>query len=213
MKIFHFRQQNKTEEIANTISHGLGLLFFLIAIPLLWIKKFPLYSSKGILAIIIFSIGLICVYSFSTLYHAFQKISIKNKLRVFDHISIFLLIGGSYTFIVWRYIHIDIASPFLIIMWSLIAGGIILKLFFTHRFRLLSTIFYLLLGLMGLFITRPLLNNIPQTVLVLIAVGGAMYIFGTLFYMMKNVRYTHTIWHFFVFGGSFFHYLAIYYSA
>jgi len=213
MKIFHFRQQNKAEEIANSISHGLGLLFFLIAVPLLWIKKFPIYSGKGIAAIVVFSLGLFCVYSFSTLYHAFQKISVKNKLRIFDHISIFILIGGSYTFVIWRYIHTDTATPFLIVMWILIGIGAFLKLFFTHRFRLLSTLFYLILGLMGLIITRPLIHNIPNSILLLIGIGGALYVAGTLFYMMKNVKYTHTIWHFFVLGGSIFHYFAIYQSA
>lgn len=209
---FLYRDQSLKEEVVNAISHGVGLLFFLISIPILFVQVARYINGKGIAALAMFSFGLVAVYLFSTLYHSFQNPRIKKVLRTFDHISIYMLIGGSYTALVWKYIQSDTATIFLSVMWSIIGVAAILKLFFTHRFRLLSTLLYIALGWMAVFIIKPLWHNLPSNVWLLIILGGGSYMLGTIFYMMKNIRFTHFVWHLFVLGGSVFHFFAVYKS-
>src|SRR4051812_30501551 len=144
------------KEIANSITHGLGILFFLTATPFLLYKAF---HSKTIylIACIAFVVGLIMVYSASTLYHAIQKESLKKKLRVYDHISIYMLIGGSYTPFIAKYLVNPRAGTFLTLIWCIIALGVILKFFFTGKYDFISTLSYIGLGWMAVFIGKPML--------------------------------------------------------
>ncbi len=199
------------KEIANTITHGIGILFFLIATPFLIIKAFPL-KTIYLIACIVFTIGLIMVYSASTLYHAIQKESLKKKLRVYDHISIYMLIGGSYTPFIAKYLVYPKAGTFLIIIWCIIAIGIILKFFFTGKYDFISTASYLGLGWMAVFVGKPMLIHMPDHVFYLLLAGGLCYSLGVIFYAWKKFVYHHAVWHCFVLGGSVTHFFSVWYA-
>lgn len=199
------------KEIANSITHGLGILFFLIATPMLLYKAYQ-HKTIYFISCIVFTIGLIMVYGSSTIYHAIQKERIKKKLRVLDHISIYLLIGGSYTPFIAKYLTNPKAGTFLIILWSIIALGVLLKFFFTGKYDFISTLSYLALGWMAVFIIRPMTQNMPNHVMWLLIAGGLSYSLGVIFYAWKKFTYHHAVWHCFVLGGSITHFYGVWYS-
>ncbi len=202
------RKQTIPEEIANTITHGLGIVFCMIASPFLILLS-ARGSAAGTAAVSIFSFGMLMVYLSSTLYHATRNEATKRVLRIWDHISIFLLIAGSYTPIVYRYTDSATSTLFLSIMWGIVALGIVKKIFLTGRYDKLSLILYLALGWMAIFIIKPLMQNIPGPVWWWLAGGGLSYTFGTIFYRWKKLNYHHAIWHCFVLAGTVMHYIAI----
>jgi hemolysin III len=199
------------KEIANSITHGIGILFFLVASPMLMYKAYQT-SMVYFISCIIFSIGLIMVYGSSTIYHAIQKEKIKKKLRVLDHISIYMLIGGSYTPFIAKYLTNPKAGTFLMILWSIIALGVLLKFFFTGKYDFISTLSYLALGWMAVFIMRPMTQHMPDNVMWLLIAGGLSYSLGVIFYAWKKFTYHHAVWHCFVLGGSVTHYYGVWYS-
>lgn len=203
------RQQSISEELANTITHGLGIVFCMIATPFLILLSAK-GSAAGMVAVSVFSFGMLMVYLSSTLYHAARNESTKRTLRIWDHISIFLLIAGSYTPIVYNYTDSSTATLFLSIMWGIVVLGVVKKLFLTGRYEKLSLLLYLALGWMAVFIIKPLLQNVPAEVWWWLAGGGLSYTFGTIFYRWKKLQYHHAIWHCFVLAGTIMHYIAIF---
>jgi hemolysin III len=199
------------KEIANSITHGIGILFFLVASPMLMYKAYQT-SMVYFISCIVFSVGLIMVYGSSTVYHAIQKEKIKKKLRVLDHISIYMLIGGSYTPFIAKYLTNPKAGTFLMILWSIIALGVLLKFFFTGKYDFISTLSYLALGWMAVFIMRPMTQHMPDNVMWLLIAGGLSYSLGVIFYAWKKFTYHHAVWHCFVLGGSVTHYYGVWYS-
>lgn len=206
------RIQSLKEEIANAITHGAGVVFALIAIPFLITYAIEKGNAATVWSVSMFSFGMLMVYLSSTLYHAIQHPKAKFKLRVWDHISIFLMIAGSYTPILQKYADDATATKFLIVLWSIAAIGIIKKIFFTGRFEALSLILYLGMGWMAVFIIGPLAEKIPSCIFTLLIIGGLSYTLGVIFYVWKNLAFQHAIWHVFVLGGSITHYFAVYYS-
>ncbi len=206
------RIQSQKEELANAITHGAGIAFAIFAIPILMIYAFQLGSAKTVWSVGMFSFGMLMVYSSSTLYHAIQHPETKHKLRIWDHISIFYLIAGSYTPIIHKYVEADTATFFLTALWIIVGLGTILKLFFTGRFAVLSLALYVGMGMLAIFLYRPLATNVPMGVLVMMLLGGLSYLLGVIFYAWKNLRYQHAIWHVFVLAGTVIHYFAVYYS-
>lgn len=204
--------QTREEELANAITHGLGILFALVAIPFLIYWSAQNDSAQGIWASSIFSIATLMVYFSSTIYHAINNSSIKNTMRVWDHISIFIMIGGSYTPFIYRYTDTATSKMFLVVMWSIITLGCLKKIFFTGKFELLSVALYLVLGWMIVFVGQPMLNNLPPSVFWLILWGGIAYTTGVIFYMWKGLKYQHAVWHCFVLTGTVIHYFAVYKS-
>jgi hemolysin III len=197
------------KELANTITHGLGLLVFLIAIPVLLFKGYQLGRPGLLLGAGLFSLGLIKVYSFSTLYHAARNETLKHRFRIMDHISIYWLIAGSYTPFVIKYVPHGTAIIFLACMWGTVSLGTIAKLFFTGKYDNISTVAYVLLGWMAVFIFEYILA-IPSIILFLIAAGGFSYSFGVIFYAWKRYRYHHAVWHVCVLCGSICHFLGVF---
>jgi len=200
------------KEIANTLTHGVGLIAFLSLIPFLFIKASKHDLDGKLLGLILFSVGLVAVYTSSTVYHAIFHEKTKKVLRIFDHISIYFLIAGSYSAFMLLYMPKDISHPFLYILWSIVALGVVKKLFFTGRFELFSTGLYIFLGCMGLFLGKYLFEYIPENVIWMIFLGGASYLFGVIFYTWKGYRYHHAVWHVFVFGGSMLHFFGVYFG-
>lgn len=207
------RPQTLSEEYLNAGTHAIGVLFVLIAMPFLIINSFHTQIYFLGIGMLVFAFGMLCSYSSSTLYHFYQNPIIKTKLKIFDHISIFLLIGGTYTPIVQKYTDFYTALIFLIVMWSLILGGAILKLFFTGKYKIVSTILYVMLGWMVVFIAQPLSLTMPLVIFYWILAGGLSYTIGAVFYLNDGkIHYGHAIWHCFVLFGSITHFIAIYKS-
>src|SRR5688572_10269834 len=123
------REQTLSEEKANYITHGLGILFSIVAVPLMVFYALEQKSVSTIWGVAVFGFAMLMVYSMSTIYHAVQQKDLKRVLRIWDHISIFIMIGGSYTPFVIKYTDSHTATIFLITMWSIIAAGSILKVF------------------------------------------------------------------------------------
>jgi hemolysin III len=204
--------QSEQEELINTITHGLGILFAAIASPFLLAYVNNSGTDGNFWAVAIFCFGMLTVYTSSTLYHAVREKKLKYKLRIWDHISIFFLIGGSYTAIVQRYVNAETATTFLITMWSIIAAGSLLKIFFTGKFSKLELMLYVGLGWMAFFIFKPLSQTMPLDVFWWLLAGGLFYMSGVFFYARKKMLYNHGVWHCFVLGGTISHFVAVWKS-
>ncbi len=206
------RIQTRQEELANGISHILGLFFCLIAMPFLIVIAMREHDMVTILPILAFGIGMLLVYSFSTLYHLAQKERSKQLLNIADHISIYYLIAGTYSPLMILYLNRKTALIFLGIMWSIVLLGTIFKVFFTNRFKVVSVALYLIMGWMIVFVIKPLWGVMPFSVFLWILAGGLCYTAGVYFYIKGDKKYYHTVWHFFVLLGTVFHYIAIFKS-
>ncbi|MCC6724446.1 MAG: hemolysin III family protein [Saprospiraceae bacterium] len=202
----------RQQELANAITHGLGLLFCIIAMPILLNNALKSNSTGLFLAALVFGFGMLMVYASSTLYHAIRHEKIKDWFLILDHISIYFLIAGTYTPLVVKYLPHSDAVVFLSVMWGMVAIGTVFKLFFTGKFGYLSLILYILMGWMIVFIAKPVMQNVPASLLWWIAIGGISYMVGVLFYLKSHVKYCHAIWHCFVLGGTVSHYIFIYQS-
>jgi hemolysin III len=207
------REQTLIEEKVNSITHAAGIIFSIIAIPYLIAYAAERSNAATVWGVCVFSFAMLMVYFASTIYHAVeQNTTTKRKLRVWDHISIFVMIGGSYTPVVIKYTDAGTAFSFLTTMWSIIALGSFLKVFYTGKYILLEVMLYLLLGWMAVFIIKPLIANMPSDIFVFILASGLFYSVGVIFYLWKNLTYHHAVWHVFVLAGTVTHFFAVYNS-
>ena len=204
------RPQTPKEELANALSHGLGLILGLIGIPFLILKAIDNGQSSTLIGSAAFSLGILMVYTFSTFYHASRILRWKNKLQVLDHISIYFLIAGSYTPMIFAVLQPDKALLFLSILWGSVLIGTFFKIFFTGRFKVLSVSLYLLMGWLAVFFVNDVLGQISIETLSWIAAGGLAYTAGVFFYVKSNRLYFHTVWHMFVLLGTIAHFVAVY---
>ncbi len=197
------------EEIANMISHGLGALFFLVGVP---VMLFQANSNFWLLlGCVIFGVSLLMVYFSSTIYHSVYRLFLKRRLRVFDHISIYFLIAGSFTPFILAHLQTTLGWSILGVIWLMVMVGGVFKYFFTHRFNVISTLAYVGMGGMALFVITPLSESLPAQSLFWLSAGGVSYLLGVPFYLWKKLKFNHLIWHVFVLGGSISHYLAVWY--
>jgi hemolysin III len=208
MSIKSLQYYEPKHELMNRITHGIGIPLSIVGACYLG-NLASENPQTNITALIVYAISLLAMFTSSTLYHSFNNPDIKYKLRIFDHISIFALIGGTYTAIVAFYLHNNTGNIFLLAMWTFIGLGSLLKIFFTGRFTLLSTIIYLLVGGLGFFISKPLYQVLNKEVLLWVGVGALFYTVGVIFYRIKTIPYHHSIWHLFVLGGAASHFVAI----
>ncbi|AIX72653.1 MAG: hemolysin III family protein [Mixta calida] len=199
------------EEIANSISHGLGCIFGIVGLVLLLSQAID--ANAGALAITSYSLyggSMILLFLASTLYHAVTNPRAKFWLKKLDHCAIYLLIAGTYTPFLLVGLKSPLAHGLMVVIWSLALLGIIFKLVFIHRFKVLSVVTYLLMGWLSLIVIYQLAIKLAPGGLWLLAVGGIIYTLGVIFYVAKRIPYNHAIWHGFVLGGSICHFLAIY---
>lgn len=196
----------KKVEFANALTHGIGAVFFIAASPLLIFLSF----KQGDLAMAYINVGYVCclliTYFSSTIYHATTDLFFKKSMRIMDHISIFLLIGGTFTPLAFKFME---GRVLLGVFWIFIIAGILFKVFFTGRFKFLSTFFYLAIGWVTAMFSGEMFENMPKTAFHYLLAGGFFYSAGTIFYMWKKLVYHHAIWHVFVFTGSVFHFLSV----
>ncbi|MFN8282133.1 MAG: hemolysin III family protein [Chitinophagales bacterium] len=200
------------KEIANAITHGIGLITFITLIPILFVKASHYEVNYRIVGLIFFAIGLIMVYASSTIYHAIMHEKAKYILRIADHISIYYLIAGSYTAILMTSIPFQKIMWFIIVLWSIVLIGTIKKLFLTGKYDTISTIIYVFMGCMGLFEIKTIMAFNSGKVLLFLLLGGLFYLFGVIFYAWKRYTYHHAVWHLFVLTGSIMHFFGIWYA-
>jgi len=196
----------------NVAIHGFGLLLALMAIPFLIIKANHNPNTSMVWGVSIFSFGIITVYLSSTIYHAVTNPILKRRANIIDHISIYFLIGGTYTPVILYYTGHKTAVTFLSVQWTIIAFAVLLKLFFTGKYESISVAIYLSLGWMLVFVIRQLLLHMPLSIFYWLIAGGISYTLGVIFYTMHSRKHAHNIWHVFVLAGTILHFIAIYNS-
>ncbi|MEM2115521.1 MAG: hemolysin III family protein [Candidatus Woesearchaeota archaeon] len=212
MKIKDFENNEKhtgLEEIANSITHGIGTILAIAGLILLIIFS----SNKGIVAIIstlVYGITLIFLYLSSTLYHAIQHKKTKYIFEILDHIGIYLLIAGTYTPFTLLVIGSVKGWILLSIIWTFAILGIILKPFMVKKFLIISTGIYVLMGWMCIFLVKELILKLSEFSLLMLIIGGVLYTAGTFFYVFRKIRFGHMIWHIFVLLASISHFISIF---
>ena len=204
----YLNNKNK-EEFLNTISHGIGIVLGVFGLVFLLLKNRET-NHFSTLSIWIYGFCLIALYTASTIYHAIEHETKKKKAQIFDHIGIFLLIAGTYTPICLITLEQTTGWRLFLIIWSIAALGLIMKLFLTGKVEKLSLLIYLGMGWLAVTEMNQLMNLLPTEALLYLTIGGAFYTLGTIFYASKRIPYGHFIWHLFVLGGSICHYFMIY---
>jgi len=205
------RGYSLAEEIANSISHGIGCLFGIIGLVLLLSQAID--SRAGALAITSYSLyggSMILLFLASTLYHAIPGQRAKYWLKKLDHSAIYLLIAGTYTPFLLVGLKSPLAHGLMVVIWGLALAGIVFKLAFAHRFEAVSLVTYLLMGWLSLIVIYQMVTRLPAGSVWLLAAGGVIYSLGVIFYVAKRIPFNHAIWHGFVLGGSLCHFFAIY---
>jgi len=197
------------EEFANALTHGLGVVAALCGSSVL----ITLAAMRGDVwqlgSAVIYGITLVLLYAASTLYHAVPHAAAKARLKVFDHCAIYLLIAGTYTPITLISLRESWGWWMFGTIWTLAMLGVIFKLFFTGRFKLVSTLIYVGMGWLVIVAIKPILTYVDSWTLGWLFAGGLFYTGGTWFYMHQRLRYAHAIWHVFVLLGSLSHYVAV----
>jgi hemolysin III len=197
------------EEIANAITHGIGALLSIAALVLLVVNASFEGSAWHVTGFAIFGSTMLVLYMSSTLYHAFTNQRVKNLFRKFDHMSIFLLIAGTYTPFCLTVLNSWIGWTVLGIVWTCAIVGIILKAFHTGKHEKLSTFLYVMMGWIILPAVKPLYDAVSAEVFVFLMAGGACYTIGTYFFLKDTKKYYHSIWHVFVLTGTVAHFFSV----
>jgi len=200
--------QSNKEEFWNSLTHFTGIILTLIGVPFLITQNSDL-TKLELFSLLFFQFGLLFMYTSSTLYHYVQNIRIKKVLRVVDHISIYYLIAGSYAPVCLITLRDHSGIEIFLIVISLMLLGTLFKIFFTGKFEKFSLYLYLLMGWLIIIKIDELINLINFRGLLLVIASGLLYTIGTYFYSSKTIKYSHSIWHLFVLGGSVTHYFFI----
>ena len=196
-------------ELVNSLLHVAGVVFGLIFIPYLLFTALKKANNILLFATSIYGVAFLMVFTFSSLYHGVLQPKIKHLFKILDHISIYFLIASTYTPLVVTFVNTSFGVTLLIALWTLTIIGSLFKLFFTGRFELLSTIIYILMGLLLLTGGKRFFIYIPSSVATLIISGAGLYCIGVIFYLWKKYTYHHAIWHLFVLTAAICHYFAI----
>ena len=211
MKTQHSPAYSTTEELANTLTHGVGILLGVVGLILLLIKAVDHNADTlTITSMSIYGASMIVLFLASTLYHAIPYQKAKRALKTFDHCAIYLLIAGSYTPFLLVSLRTPLAIGLMIVIWVLALIGIIMKLAFVYRYKKLSLVTYLMMGWLSLVVVYQLALNLEVGGLTLLAAGGIIYSLGVIFYVAKRIPFNHAIWHGFVLAGCACHFFAIY---
>jgi len=198
------------EELANSISHGLGALLSIIGLTLMVIVSVAADDGWKLTSAIVYGSSLVFLFLASTLYHSVPNPKAKGVLRVVDHCAIYMLIAGTYTPFMLINLRGAWGWTIFAVIWSLALFGIFFKLFFRHRFPKISLFTYIMMGWLVIVATSEMLAKVPSGALWLLLAGGLVYTFGAIFYKWERIPYNHAIWHLFVLGGSTCHFLAVY---
>ena len=203
-------QQTYTEEWFNSISHGITALTTIGGLVILIIFGATSEKDWTLFSALIYGLSLVSLYTFSTLYHGLRHEKAKQVFHILDHCGIFLLIAGTYTPVLLISIGGTTGWVLFGIQWTMALIGIVLKIFYTGKYDLISTLIYALMGWMVVIRWRDLLESIPYAAFQLLLAGGIAYTVGIVFYLIDSkIKYSHFIWHLFVMAGSILHYIMI----
>jgi hemolysin III len=206
--VVQHRRQTPGEEIANSISHGVGFLAALAAMPVLIVGAMQ-HGPAGVLGVVVFAGSAALLYLASTLYHALAPTRARDVLRIIDHSAIYLLIAGTYTPFTLGVLRGPLGGTLLALIWGLALAGVALKSIGGIRYPRLSTAVYLAMGWMIVAAARPLWTLMPAWGLFWLTAGGLLYTAGVGFYAASRIRYSHFVWHLFVLGGTTCHFIAV----
>ncbi len=197
------------EEIANSITHGLGALLSVAGLAVLVVSSLRHGTTVHVVSSIIFGLSLLFLYASSTLYHATRNPGAKRILRRMDHTAIFLLIAGSYT----PFTLVTLRGPWgwsiFGVVWGLAIIGLLFEDALRRRWVGLSIGLYILMGWVAAAAVKPLVESLPRGGIVLLFAGGLAYTFGTIFYLTRRIPFHHAWWHIAVLAGSILHFSAV----
>lgn len=203
------RLQTKQEELWNAITHGFGALLGIVGLVLLIVFETS-KTNYSLGAVIAYGLSIIILFTASALYHSVRNEKHKHTFRVIDHISIYFLIAGTYTPVLLITLQNSLGWPLFYAVWGIAAFGIVLKLFFTGRFEIFSTLLYLVMGWLIVFDFSTLNDLMSPQGIYWLAAGGAAYTIGIIFYSMSSKPFFHVIWHVFVLIGAICHFFMIF---
>lgn len=202
------RVQSLGEEIANSITHGLGVALSLVALPFLVTAGLP-HGAGVVIGNIVFGASLVLLYLTSTLYHSLARNRAKRVFRILDHSAIYILIAGTYTPFLFGVLRGAWGWSLFGVVWGIAVLGVVVTAVLGVRFPRASVAVYILMGWLIVVAAKPLITHLPPAGLAWLAAGGLAYTGGTAFYGWKRLRYHHTVWHLFVLTGSVCHFIAV----
>lgn len=198
------------EEIVNAVTHGIGACLALFGLGVLTVAAYVYGGAWHIVSFVIYGVSLVLLYLASTLYHSFTNLKVKYVFKIIDHAAIYLLIAGTYTPFTLVPLHGVIGWTIFSVIWALALLGIILKIFFVKRFKVLSTLCYIVMGWAAVVMIKPLLATLAVEGLYWLIGGGILYTVGALFYLARRLPFNHAIWHLFVMAGSAAHFFVVF---
>jgi hemolysin III len=199
----------RREEIANAITHGIGTLLSIAGLVILIIFASMEGTAWHVVSFTIFGVTMLLLYTSSTLVHSFPEGKVKDLFETFDHSSIYLFIAGTYTPLLLVSLRSPLGWTMFGIVWGLAIAGVVFKAFFTKKYLVLSTLFYVMMGWLIVFVWHPLQEVLMPGGIQLLIIGGLLYTFGSIFYIWRGFPYHHAVWHLFVVAGSVMHFFAI----
>lgn len=197
------------EEIANSITHGVGLGLSVAGLIVLVVLACLKGGALHIVSCSVYGATLVTLYAASTLYHGFRSPRLKHAFKIVDHCSIYLLIAGTYTPFTLVMLRDGWGWSLFGLVWSLSFAGVIFKLFCVNRFKILSTVVYVLMGWLAIIAIKPIFALLPIGCILLLFAGGLLYTVGVIFFAWERLPYHHAIWHVFVVAGSIAHFVAV----
>lgn len=205
------RQPTRGEDLANTLSHGIGLLLALVALPFLVLDGMQANGSLPVVGASVFGVTIVLAYLTSTLYHAFPQADRNGLLRRLDHSAIYLLIAGTYTPVLLGVLRGNAGWIMLAVIWTLAVAGVVFKLLAGARYRKVSVALYVAMGWAALAVIQPLWTHMAPGGLAWMFAGGIAYTAGVVFYLLhERMRYSHLVWHLFVLGGTVCHFVMVF---
>ena len=199
----------RKQEIVNGLIHGIGILFGVSGLPVLTGIATSHMNIPGIIGSGIYGFSFLLLFTNSTIYHIATEAAIKKVFKIFDHISIYFLIPGTYTPFLLMYMNNAFGITILSVLWGLTIIGIFVKIRYTGRFEIISTLVYLFMGCILVVGGRKFFGYLPTPVVIFLCIGGGLYILGIFFYLWDKYAYTHAVWHFLVLAAAICHYTAV----
>jgi len=199
------------EEVMNAVTHGIGTLLAVAGLVLLTVFAYLYGTIWHVVSFSIYGTTLVLLYLASTLYHSFTNERLKYIFKILDHSAIYLLIAGTYTPFTLVPLHGVLGWTVFGLVWGLAILGIALKVFFVGRFKVISTLCYILMGWFIIIAIEPLIATVATLGIMWLIIGGLFYTLGSVFYLWNKLPYSHAIWHLFVLAGSISHFIAVFF--
>ena len=202
--------ESSAERLFNSITHGIGFVLSVVALILMVVYASYNSDAWSIVGVSIFGTTLILLYMSSTLYHAFPKGRLKQIFQLLDQSIIYLLIAGTYTPVLLITLRNPLGWTVFGLVWAMAIGGITHRIFFFDKLKFLTLVSYITMGWLSLIVFKSILKAAPTELVVWLLIGGVFYTGGLIFYRWERLPFNHAIWHLFVLGGSFSHFMGIY---